>query len=109
MKLIELEQNIPKDFTGICRVDAYKRICYYKNGKLHREDGAAIIYDDGTKYWMLNGLQHRESGSAYEDFKYHKKWWYKGNLYGYDYDFTNISWIEHIQKLKREEEFKIFK
>jgi len=29
-------------------------------GRLHREDGPAIIYDDGTKEWFLDGQQLSE-------------------------------------------------
>ena len=28
---------------------------YYKNGEYHREDGPAIEYTNGVKYWYLNG------------------------------------------------------
>ena len=30
-------------------------IMWFKNGSRHREDGPAVILDDGTKYWVLNG------------------------------------------------------
>jgi hypothetical protein len=28
---------------------------WYKNGTLHREDGPAIEYREGARYWYLNG------------------------------------------------------
>jgi hypothetical protein len=28
---------------------------WHRNGKLHREDGPAIIYPDGTQSWHLDG------------------------------------------------------
>jgi len=28
---------------------------WYINGKLHREDGPACEYADGDKYWLING------------------------------------------------------
>jgi len=31
------------------------------NGKCHREDGPAIEYVDGTKYWYLNRYHYSES------------------------------------------------
>jgi hypothetical protein len=34
------------------------------DGKLHREDGPAIEWADGTKSWYLNGDRHREDGPA---------------------------------------------
>ena len=37
---------------------------WYKNGELHRDDGPAVIRNDGTKGWYKNGLCHREDGPA---------------------------------------------
>jgi len=37
---------------------------WYLNGKRHREDGPAVIKGDGSKYWFLNGELHREDGPA---------------------------------------------
>jgi len=28
------------------------------NGKFHREDGPAIYYNNGNKYWYLNGKEY---------------------------------------------------
>jgi hypothetical protein len=39
---------------------------YYNNGLLHREDGPAMIFASGTKYWLQNGKLHREDGPAVE-------------------------------------------
>jgi len=33
---------------------------------LHREDGPAKEYEDGTKAWFLNNKRHREDGPAIE-------------------------------------------
>jgi hypothetical protein len=33
-------------------------------GKLHRKDGPASIYADGTKIWIQYGKIHREDGPA---------------------------------------------
>ncbi len=37
---------------------------WYLNGQLHREDGPAIMYPDGYQAWYLNGQLHREDGPA---------------------------------------------
>jgi hypothetical protein len=37
---------------------------WYKDGKIHREDGPAIIYSDGTHFWYKDGKRHREDGPA---------------------------------------------
>ena len=34
--------------------------CWYSNGKLHREDDPAVEGPDGTKYWWLNGYRLTE-------------------------------------------------
>ena len=36
------------------------------NGQLHREDGPAIEYLDGNKYWFLNGVEYNEKEYKYE-------------------------------------------
>ena len=47
------------------------------NGPIHREDGPAIDYADGTKEWRLNGERHREDGPAVW-FYGHKEYWLNG-------------------------------
>ena len=49
---------------------------YYVNNVLHREDGPAVEYVNGTKIWYLNG-----------------------KLYGYNNDFNNISWSKFVKTL----------
>jgi len=63
---------------------------YYKDKEMkirHREDGAAIEWNDGMKSWYLNGKLHREDGPAVE------------------YPDGSKSWFLHDEKLT-EEEFK---
>jgi hypothetical protein len=38
--------------------------CWYKNNKLHREDGPAYIGKNGTRYWYKNNKLHRTDGPA---------------------------------------------
>jgi hypothetical protein len=52
-----------------------KRWYNEKAVKYHREDGPAIEYSNGTKFWYLNGKRHRENGPAIEWF-YGDKFWY---------------------------------
>lgn len=40
-------------------------VSWYLNGKLHRLDGPAVIYSNGTKYWHVNGERHRLDGPAF--------------------------------------------
>ena len=36
------------------------------NGKFHREDGPAIEYFDGDKFWYLNNVEYTEMGHKQE-------------------------------------------
>ena len=50
MKTLDINHisEIPKDFTGIVKfIDGERR--WYKEGKLHREDGPAVEAANGTK------------------------------------------------------------
>ena len=48
---------------------------WYRNGLPHRDDGPAAIYPDGTQQWYRNGKLHRDDGPAiiYPDGT---KYWY---------------------------------
>jgi hypothetical protein len=77
---------VSDDFTGVCKVLTLNQIRHYQNGELHREDGPAIEYADGSESWF-----------------------YKEKCYGFNDDFTIETWKEKVEKLKRKEELKIFK
>ena len=46
--------------------------------KLHREDGPALIFPDGTKTWYRHGIIHRDGGPAVEMEHGTKKWFQNG-------------------------------
>jgi hypothetical protein len=56
---------------------------WYLNGKQHREDGPAIEWAKGYKYWYLKGKLHREDGPAIE-YNGDKFWYLKGKLHRED-------------------------
>ena len=57
------DQDIPDRYTGLAIFrDGHK--VWYKNGKVHRENGPAKILAGGEKEWWLNGEWHREDGPA---------------------------------------------
>ena len=62
-------------------VDTNGTKTWYKNGKLHREDGPAIICHDGQKEWYKAGKRHREDGPAVEFFSGGKQWWVNDKRY----------------------------
>ena len=63
-----------------CKIYPDGRQEWYLNGKLHREDGPAVIYPNGRQEWWLNGKCHREDGPAviYPDGRQH---WYLNGKY----------------------------
>ena len=51
---------------------------WYLNGQRHREGGPAIERANGTKVWYLNGKPHREDGPAVERADGSKQWHLNG-------------------------------
>ena len=62
-------------------VDNYGIVCWYKNSKLHCEDGPAIEWPTGSKEWYLEGERHREDGPAIEYANGDKSWYINGFKY----------------------------
>ena len=56
-------------------------IYFNHKGEMHREGGPAVVHDNGTKEWYLNGLQHRKDGPAVEYSTGSKVWWLNGKLH----------------------------
>jgi antitoxin component YwqK of YwqJK toxin-antitoxin module len=65
---------------------------WYLDGKLHREDGPAIILTTGTKEWYKNGELHREDGPAIEYSDGTKKWYLN------DEQLTETEWKAKLNK-----------
>jgi hypothetical protein len=72
----DLNQYHREDGPAIEYTDGSK--WWYLNGQRHREDGPAIEWDNGTKWWYLNGLCHREDGPAIEYANGDKRWYFRG-------------------------------
>lgn len=63
--------DLPKDYTGIWYCEEEKYTAWALNGKYHREDGPAVVYDDGTSYWYYeNDRMHRIGGPAVKEKKF---------------------------------------
>ena len=58
----------------------------YRNaaGQLHREDGPAIITDQGSAFWYQCGQRHRTDGPAIEYSDGGKEWWQNGQRHRTD-------------------------
>ena len=81
---------------------------HYKEYNLHREDGPAVEYDDGSSSWYLNGKIHREDGPALEYNNVYKAWYINGNLHRLDgpasiqTDGHTQWWIDGLQYCKKD-------
>jgi hypothetical protein len=51
------------------------------NGFLHREDGPACEYVNGSRHWYINGELHREDGPAVEHIDGYRGWYINGKEY----------------------------
>ena len=72
----DLNQYHREDGPAIEYADGTKWWC--RNNQLHREDGPAIEYADGSKSWFRNGQYHREDGPAVELADGTKHWYFRG-------------------------------
>ena len=67
---------------------------WYINGKLHRTDGPAIEYNDGSKEWYINGERHREDGPSIEFSNGYKSWYLN------DIRYTEEEYQHELAKIK---------
>jgi hypothetical protein len=68
----------------------------YKNesGQYHRLDGPAVEFEDGEKWWYINGKRHREDGPAIEYSDGDKRWYLN------DIRYTEEEFQQEIIKIK---------
>ena len=76
MQEFDYFNDVPRNFTGKCKIREPESICYYLNGKFHRTDGPAKEDVGIVKIWFLEGKKHRSDGPAME-FADGTKYWYK--------------------------------
>lgn len=66
-------------------VDSYKTIRWYnEKNQLHRLDGPAIEWANGSKAWFVEGKCHRLDGPAVEHADGSKSWCVEGKLHRLD-------------------------
>lgn len=83
----ETANNYPKEWVALlfnCLLSEDIIKFYDGNGQFHREDGPAIIGNDGWVEWWLNGQHHREDGPAVKYRDGSKEWWLNGKLHRLD-------------------------
>jgi len=91
-------------------ISSEKTVSWYKEGtrEYHREDGPAIEYADGSKFWYLNDKCHREDGPAIERSDGTKWWYLNGKRHRVDgpaceYANGDKSWYLNDEHLSEEE------
>jgi len=65
-------------------VTKYSTRWYNESNLLHREDGPAIEWANGTKSYYINGKHHREGGPAMETADGEKHYYINGQLHRED-------------------------
>jgi len=56
----ELTESEEESSKSVMEINEYGTKCWFLDGKLHREDGPAVDYISGYKYWYLNGIEVTE-------------------------------------------------
>lgn len=76
-------------FTGISGGTNFT--VYHLDGRYHRIDGPAVLYDDGSQEWYQHGEIHREDGPAIIDEGLGDvSWWLNDQKYDFD------DWLEKL-------------
>ena len=95
------EQAVFESLKYRIEVNEYGIHKYYNSAnKLHRDNGPAVIWADGTKFWYQNGLRHRTDGPAIEWANGTKEWFQNGQRHcidGVAIDYANgcKRWLIH--------------
>jgi hypothetical protein len=67
------------------QTDKYgNRYWYNSQGQLHRKDGPACEYSNGTRAWWVNGMLHRTDSPAVEQANGTREWWLNGRRHRVD-------------------------
>ena len=74
-------------------VDEFGIKTWCVDGKLHRENGPAVIGKDGYKAWWVNGERHRENGPAIICARSGIPVWFLN-----DWQYTEAQFNNEIQK-----------
>ena len=83
---------------------------YYKDGKIHKEDGPAIEWEDGSKYWYCEGHLHRKNKPAVIQMDGLCEWWENGNfVYKKIIDQTSVKeLIDNENQIEQEKEITLY-
>ena len=66
-------------------IDQYgNQYWYNEHDQLHRTDGPAIVYANGSQLWYFNGKRHRLDGPAVIDPDGDQSWYFNGEYHRTD-------------------------
>ena len=68
-----------------CEIRAGATETWFKDNCYHRDDGPAIIDEDGYMAWIVNGATHRDDGPAIIWADGTKKWYNQGKFIRVEY------------------------
>ena len=94
-----------KNYTKV-KVDGNK-LYLNDEGKLHRLDGPAFEYSDGSKLWYINGICHQNIDPSYEYLDGTKQWFFKGQSHriGGSFNSAGEYWYIHGKKYTKRKYF----
>lgn len=72
------------DADGAMRIEGCDKVWRNNKGELHRTDGPAVEYVDGSKLWYIKGQLHRTDGPAIEYANGSKSWYLNNRLHRAD-------------------------
>jgi len=78
---------------------------WYEDGRLHRLDGPAVVFFNGYIEWRLKGNLHCESGPAVVFPKGKKQWWLNNIFYRTKEDYFDALSDEAKAKCLFSEDF----
>jgi hypothetical protein len=97
------EEDLPMKAWPKCEVDENgNKEWRNKEGLFHRENGPAIEYENGNKFWYKEGKLHREGGPACEYSNGDKEYFLNGIKVGPAVEYDNEKEVYYINKEKEE-------
>jgi len=99
--------------SKIIRTQFHNRVEYRLDDKLHRDDGPAVEFSYGSKFWYQEGKLHRLDGPAVEWGNGDKSWYQEDKLHRLDGPAIELANGEKYWYVKgkkySEEEFNLVK
>jgi hypothetical protein len=85
------------DMRPVMTVDTIGDKYWRLNGQIHREDGPAVIWDNGTEEWAIKGKNHRIDGPAIEWANGTISWYLNGKELSFD------EWLDETPDMSTED------